>query len=555
MADAIAIFLCTFAALASFLYVHMYGVNMLYSDQWTDVDLLKRFHDGTLTWSYLWAQHNEHRMVVPKLVVLALGSTTHFNIQFEDYLCVAALCGATALFVLTHRRRSTKVPLLAYCPVVFVLLSPVVVGDALLGFNLAWFLALLAFGGTLFLLDREEVSRSAFVGSVVIAVLASFTCLQGLFIWPALLVLLWLRRRPLVTIAVWAGSAAVTTAVFFIGFNFDLAKAGSSSAPRTAGGVLRFFVVEVGNVLGSQATYGEERFFGTAVLLLAAATLVVGLRRGTSDGAPVGVALITFGLAFLVSATIGRAQLGLGDALRYAPFVLMILVGAYLILLSWLQRVLYPEGGVDGMSTTLPSLGPSGQLWTPVVLFGCAFLLSVYQPVVSNQKGPADSGGWHAEEVSIANVTANIDQAPDYVVQGSLGGYSPAFIRDMTQFAREQRLSLFGTSSADDQTRIGLAPNFMTTVLRPSSGQVLSGRVLLDAGVVARHATDVEFLVTGQGLDQASVAVGSLGRSGYVGRWNTTNVADGTYYLFSQATTAEGTTYTSSPVVITVRNG
>ena len=95
VADAVAMFLFTFAGVASFLYVHMYSVNMIFDDQWTDIDLLRRSHNGTLTFSYLWAQHNEHRMLIPKLLVLVLGATTHLNIQTEDYLCVALMCGAT----------------------------------------------------------------------------------------------------------------------------------------------------------------------------------------------------------------------------------------------------------------------------------------------------------------------------------------------------------------------------------------------------------------------------------------------------------------------------
>ena len=164
-ADAVAVALFAFAGLAAFFYVHSYSVNMIYDDQWTDIDLLERFHRGTLSLSYLWAQHNEHRMVFPKLLVLLLGATTHFNLQVEDYLCVAAMCGTTAFVILTHRRRSPGLPLLVYTPAAFVLLSPVVVTDGLLGFNVAWFMALLCFGAVLWLLDAEEVTRVAFAGA------------------------------------------------------------------------------------------------------------------------------------------------------------------------------------------------------------------------------------------------------------------------------------------------------------------------------------------------------------------------------------------------------
>ncbi len=550
--DAIAVALFTFAGAAAFLYVHAYSVNMIFDDQWTDVDLLKRAHDGTLTLSYLWAQHNEHRMLFPKLVVLALGATTHLNIQVEDYLCVIALCGATALFILTHRRRSPGLPLLAYVPVAFVLLSPAVVAEGLLGFNLAWFMALLGFGVVLYVIDAEEVSRTAFAVAVVVAVMASYSCLQGLLIWPSVLVLLWVRRRSLTAAAVWVGSGAVTTTVYFIGFNFTQAKAGSGTAPQTFLGTLRFFVVEIGNVLGSEASYGVDKFFGGAVLVLAIVALVAGLHRGVDDGAPVGVALITFGFAFLVSATVGRSQLGLGDALRYAPFVLLILVGAYLVLLSWCERVLDPpeEGAVVDLAWT----SPGTRLVTPLVLVACLFALCVFQAVESNRVGPADSGGWHTEQLTIANVTANIDELPDYIVQDNLGGYTPTYMRTMAAYARQAKLSLFATSLAARQERAGPQPQLEATVIFPHDQAHVSGTFFMRAGVLAPGTTDVEFVLYGQGLDNSPIANARYTPTGWIAKWDTHKVGDGNYYLSVEASTASGRTYQSPDVGVIVDN-
>jgi len=267
-------------------------------------------------------------------------------------------------------------------------------------------------------------------------------------------------------------------------------------------------------------------------------------------------------VVFLVSATIGRAQLGLGDALRYAPFVLMILVGTYLILLSWLERVIAPDDGGwvgpgkgQAVPHLLPNLGPVGQLWTPVVLFVFALLLAVVQPVVSNKNGPADSGAWHSEEMNIANVTANIARAPNYVVQSTLGGYSVPYMRQMAAFARSDHLSLFGTSLASEQAGAGLAASLQTSVLRPAQDATLRGTTTLVAGVLAPDVTDVQFVVTGEGLNLVAVGTGKPTAHGYAARWNTADVIDGNYYLFSEATTGSGETYTSGAIAITVANG
>jgi hypothetical protein len=59
-----------------------YGVNTIYADQWYNVALVGHH----LNFSALWAQHAEHRMLVPNVIVVLLAHTTHLNIVFEECL-------------------------------------------------------------------------------------------------------------------------------------------------------------------------------------------------------------------------------------------------------------------------------------------------------------------------------------------------------------------------------------------------------------------------------------------------------------------------------------
>lgn len=68
--------LVTWAALsvAAFCYVLMLGANVPSADEWDFVSALTG-HEDALPW--LWAQHNEHRLPLPRAVYLALFWTTH----------------------------------------------------------------------------------------------------------------------------------------------------------------------------------------------------------------------------------------------------------------------------------------------------------------------------------------------------------------------------------------------------------------------------------------------------------------------------------------------
>lgn len=78
-----------------------YGVDMPYWDQ-MDEDLAGlhiKAHDGTLNFADLAAQHNEHRILVPRLVYLVLGKLTHGN-TVAEMLASWAIVLATSLVLL-----------------------------------------------------------------------------------------------------------------------------------------------------------------------------------------------------------------------------------------------------------------------------------------------------------------------------------------------------------------------------------------------------------------------------------------------------------------------
>ena len=129
---------------ASYLWmIHADGVNVVFGDQWDDVALIGHAYSGTLHFSTLWSQHYENRIFFPNLIVLALAYTSHFNVVTEEYLSALMLFGATALVICAHKRRSPERRWIWYCPVAFLLLSLAQAGNALWGFQMAWYLVLL----------------------------------------------------------------------------------------------------------------------------------------------------------------------------------------------------------------------------------------------------------------------------------------------------------------------------------------------------------------------------------------------------------------------------
>jgi hypothetical protein len=71
------------------------------------------------------------------------------------------------------------VPWLCYCPVVILACSLVQCAATLWGFQLAWYLALLALAFVVVFLDRDELGVTTLALAISAAVIGSFSSLQG----------------------------------------------------------------------------------------------------------------------------------------------------------------------------------------------------------------------------------------------------------------------------------------------------------------------------------------------------------------------------------------
>jgi hypothetical protein len=575
----VAVLIFVTVAVAGILFIRRFAVNMIYWDQFTDVNVIRHAHSGTLSFGLLWAQHNENRVFFPNLVVLALAYTTHFNIVVEDYLSLVLWCSAIGLIVAAHKRRSPGMPWIYYCPLVIVLLSFTPVSATLFGYQMSWFLTLLGLGGALFLLDRPTLSRWVLAGAIIAAVVGSFSSLEGLFIWPAGLVLLYLRRRTKAAMAFWIIGAVVTGVVYFVNYNFASAVGSGSYVLSHPWVDLAFFFSSIGNVVSTDFPTGPNALnyhvlvLGIIVFAIAIWALIQGVRANRSGGSPIGVALICFGLLFVVFVTKGRTEFGLSSTgSRYSMFELMVWAGAYLSLLgSSMPRfgqsgsgwAIYHRYWPGARSRSTSEVGVSGrpsmalqQAVTTVALIALVGLM-VIQVVSGDEESLPNARAWRAEGLTIANVMVNIDKAPDALVESELGQYPVAFLRQMTGFARSEHLSVFATNAVARYTKNGLptASPPVTSMISPKNGATLKGGLWLDASATdIDGVTKVDFRLTGGTLHSALIATGTPTTFGWLAGWSTTSVPNGTYKLQTVAFDAAGKSSESTSITITVAN-
>jgi hypothetical protein len=457
-------------AAAYFWLIHHYGANVVWLDQWFDINLINQSYSHTLTLSSLWAQHNENRIFFPNLIVLALASTTHFTITTEEYFSGVLLLVATGLVVFTHKRRSPSTPLIYYLPAVAVMFTFVQCQDTLWGFQMAWYLVMLAMAVAFCLLDNPRLGAFVMAGACAAAVVGSFSSLQGLLIWPAGLVLLYHRRRSPRLFLAWIVVGVATGALYFYHFSFQSGGSDPSFVLHQPGRTIEFFFTGLGL---------SDSLVGVVVLVIAIWILIFyGVRRGDGGGGPLGVALIVFGLLFAAITTESRAHFGVTSSYRYVTFDLLVLVGCYLAVLGrptlrWKpkppQRAtqVYRDTPLErwlGLPTATVEARPLQDtiyLITRLVIVA-AIALSALTGVFT---GLDSARGWRALEVRAATVTLHIETEPNRAVKSALYPnpyFDDRFIRHMAEVMKVHRLSLFNSASAASssasETNGGVSP-------------------------------------------------------------------------------------------------
>jgi hypothetical protein len=164
--------------------VAKYRVDVPEWDQWALVPVLEKSFNGTLTLNDLWVQHNEHRLVFPKLIMVFLARLSRWNISYE--LTLSILLATGIFFALAFCMKKTFASLLqseSIWPYVFLSLmvfSLNQVENWLWGWNIQIFLNTLSGIGVIILMTRNRLGWRNIVPAAILSIVAAYSYASGL---------------------------------------------------------------------------------------------------------------------------------------------------------------------------------------------------------------------------------------------------------------------------------------------------------------------------------------------------------------------------------------
>jgi hypothetical protein len=339
-----------------------YGVDVPTMDQWEpDVaGIFVKAHRGTLVLGDFLAQHNEHRMVVPRILMFALGLLTRWNTVAEMVLAWAIACvtsaGVLALGLRTAQDRrfeaapSERVPASRLVPwflANLLIFSPAQWNNWLWGMGIANVLppacVVLA---VLAVVSRRRFAIGVVLG-LVLATAATFSTAFGALAWPVLGVLLAGsdrfrdRRIRLGVLLAWFAGLLVNAALYLRHYAEPPHRAGFQAYFPSVGASMHYAFAFLGNAFapsGGVAPVAIAVCSGTAMVasLGVCAALRASLRRrGRAPGIPERtlpwIAISIFALGGSAVAAIFRGGFGAEQAIESRYLATSILLPIALI--------------------------------------------------------------------------------------------------------------------------------------------------------------------------------------------------------------------------------
>ncbi|MFC1869449.1 hypothetical protein ACFL0H_15135 [Thermodesulfobacteriota bacterium] len=177
-----------FPPLVTLFFIGHYSINLPYMDHWDGfLNILTALKEGSLDFSHLWAQHNEHRLIFPKIIMILLAKLSHWNVLWEQYFSFFMNVGTLFLiFELSKgffRSDRSSLYLLFRVSSSILLFSMVQYENWAWGWQIQIFLNIFAVCFTIWIITRYRDRWLGLVLALFSATVATYSFANGMLIW------------------------------------------------------------------------------------------------------------------------------------------------------------------------------------------------------------------------------------------------------------------------------------------------------------------------------------------------------------------------------------
>ena len=332
------LFLIILPAILGLIYIKLFSTNVVFWDQWFLVPLIEKLYSGTLSLYDLFAQHNEHRLIFPRIIMLIIAYITNYNTVIEMYFAwiLAVITLALMLKMYTQDFGNSTSSLMKFVPIAWIMFSFRQYENILWGWQIQIYLAVLGFVVSIYMLEKSEKKHHYFFIAILSGIVSTFSFMNGLFVWPVgfIFIILSKMKHKKVFIIAWALTGLIVCIAFFYNWVKPSYHPSLSFVEENPVIGLKFLIINIGSPLAFEQS--QALLMGIALVISMIVILHLIIKNRLINKNAKWISFILFSLMTSLALTIGRSGFGVGQALasRYVTFTMLGIVGLYLITLD-----------------------------------------------------------------------------------------------------------------------------------------------------------------------------------------------------------------------------
>ncbi|MDZ8078385.1 MAG: hypothetical protein RMX35_04645 [Nostoc sp. DcaGUA01] len=211
-----------------FWFVATFSVNVPFGDDWALVNFFANIHSGTANFRDFFSQHNEHRILFPRIIFGVLAFSSKWNIKLETYfIFLLALVNFAILYKIAacNWNKGNQVLFnlfnITICIAHFSLNQ---YENLLWGFQIAWLFINTCLILAIFILTvpKNLLPNIRLLLASLCCFIASFSSAHGLLSWVAILPSVYflegIDKQKKIRILLWMGLFAFCVAIYSIGY-------------------------------------------------------------------------------------------------------------------------------------------------------------------------------------------------------------------------------------------------------------------------------------------------------------------------------------------------
>lgn len=176
-----------------FWFMNTFYVNVPFWDEWSLIPFFEKIANGSANFADFFSQHNEHRMLFPKMIFTALSFPFDLNLYIYIFFSLSivvltfiSIHKITNLGIVNENKYTSHIFNILNC---FFLFSLIQYENWLWGFQIAWFFinACVVISVVILVIAKKLNPNIRFLLSGLCCVIASFSSAHGLLSWLALI--------------------------------------------------------------------------------------------------------------------------------------------------------------------------------------------------------------------------------------------------------------------------------------------------------------------------------------------------------------------------------